>query len=301
MSSMMNGTLPSLLPWLLAVLLARDAFGSDSTAFTEEKFYSYQDEMKKKRQSGGPGAVSKRSFDLASGLSTGASYAPMLWMKKSYYDAYAVPLGIFEGYSPWHFRAGLDFRMGKSGGRMQWRFPLSVALSGTSSSAPLRFYREGDEFTPTEEARISRSHTIVLAEAAAALSVAGFSAGRVTISFVPEIGFIAGFSRLKVEKPFTVDYYDSLANVIISFYAPILPVDYAFGIKTGAAVECLYSMTNRLSVFVSADVARMWSTVLRNSKRGEWVAGGLDGYKREVRFNSMIFGMNTGVVIAISK
>jgi hypothetical protein len=285
----------------LFVLLARQVLSGESSVFPEEAFYDYVDAKKRESSDSAAATVSKQHWGFALGISTGASYIPMPWMKKGYYDAYAVPLGIFEAYAPWFYGCGVDFRMGKRGGKTQLRFPLSLTAARISGSAPLHYFQDGDEFAPTAEARISRSHGMTIAEAGAGLSVGCLSRNTLTLSVVPEIRFIAGFSRLTVEKPIMVDYYDSLANVIVSFRAESLPVDHAFGIKAGAGIEGIYSVNGRVSMMVSATVASMWSTILRNSKRGEWVGRGLDGQMREIRFNSMVYGINAGVVIALWK
>jgi hypothetical protein len=300
---MMNGNLIPPLLCSLVVFLAKPIIALDGAVFTEESLYVVEDEVNEETPDSVAIPATKPSQYLALGFSLGTSYAPMLWIKKSYYDAFAIPHGIFEGYSPWFYSAQLDIRMGKSDKKTQLRFPLSLAFSRTSGDARMYYFFNGERYDllPQPEERIFRSHSIMLLDLGTALSFPWFSSARVIVFFVPEIDFVAGFSRIKTNKPFIVAYYDQIPYLRLLYGGKTTTTEYAFGVKAKTGIECIYSLTNHISVFGSADIAILWSTIFRNSGHHDWVVKGIDGYEREVRLNSMVYGLNAGVVIALTR
>lgn len=233
------------------------------------------------------------------GIHAGASYSPMLWIKESYFDAFAVPVGIFDEFNPWFFSAQAELRIGRAPDGLQFLLPFSFSTSQNSSNEPVLIISNapGEPDTlPTRVEQIDRSQRFSMFTAGTGLRIPIFALERISLSASPQAAFVLGMARYENDKILSMHYYKGNWYTRIAEDKEESVVLLALGFQAELMAQLGYRVNEKLTVVSSISVSRIWSTVFRDNE-GDWVVSGVDGDKREVRLDTMSYRAMLGVLL----
>lgn len=108
---------------------------------------------------------------------------------------------------------------------------------------------------------------------------------------------LGGVSILRCEKDFTLSFNKNQWYVTKKSEKPIKNIDYAVGAKLGMGLCLQYNVREKIEFAILPHFSRLWSSVFRNKNQRLWLVTGIEGDLYEVRFNSLVYGVDFRVYL----